>query len=150
MGDVHDPATRSRNMSAIRAKDTSPEFKVRKLLHRAGFRFRLHSKALPGSPDLVFAKHRAVVFVHGCFWHGHECNTFRWPKSREEFWHHKIGNNVIRDQQILRELRKSGWRVCLIWECSLRGAGRIEDADLLSSLERWLRSASEFLELRGS
>jgi DNA mismatch endonuclease (patch repair protein) len=149
LGDVHDPATRSRNMSAIRAKDTSPEVRVRKLLHTAGFRFRLHKRSLPGSPDLVLAKHRAIIFVHGCFWHGHECKSFRWPKTREDFWRAKIGANTMRDQQSLRALRFEGWRVCLIWECALRGGERISDAELSSVLQRWLRSDSEFLELRG-
>ena len=150
MGDVHDPATRSRNMSAIRAKDTSPEVRVRKLLHKAGFRFRLHVRALPGAPDLVFAKHHAVIFVHGCFWHGHECPTFRWPKTREDFWRAKIGANIRRDHQSLLALSEGGWRTCVIWECAMRGADRIGDAELSSALQCWLRSDSESLELRGS
>jgi DNA mismatch endonuclease (patch repair protein) len=137
-------------MSAIRAKNTSPENRVRKILHNAGFRYRLHARALPGSPDLVFAKHRAVIFVHGCFWHGHECSTFRWPKTREDFWRSKIGANVLRDRQSLLALHEKGWRVCLIWECAMRGRDRMGDPELLSALQSWLGSNSEFLELRGS
>ena len=96
--DVHDKATRSRNMAAIRGSDTKPEMMIRRGLHARGFRFRLHDRKLPGRPDLIFPRHRAVLFVHGCFWHGHGCHLFKWPSTREDFWRQKIGANVARDE----------------------------------------------------
>jgi len=96
--DIVDSSTRSRMMSKIKGKDTKPERLVRSVLHAAGYRFRLHRKNLPGKPDIILPKHRAAVFVNGCFWHGHECPLFRWPKSRESFWREKIMANVSRDQ----------------------------------------------------
>lgn len=110
-------AARSRNMAAIKGRDTSPELIVRRQLHAAGFRFRLHRKDLPGRPDIVLPKHQTVIFVHGCFWHKHNCRYFKWPKTREEFWHHKIMANVERDRRNREKLRALGWRVLVVWEC---------------------------------
>lgn len=119
MNDVVSPAVRSRMMSGIRGKDTKPEMIVRRGLHRLGFRFRLHDKSLPGKPDLVFPKYKTVVFVHGCFWHRHDCKYFKWPKTRPNFWRDKILGNVERDQQHIRELEATGWQVLVVWECGL-------------------------------
>ncbi|CAG0903564.1 unnamed protein product [Cyprideis torosa] len=119
--DVHDKATRSKNMAAIRGKDTKPELVIRKGLHKAGFRYRLHDKKLPGKPDLVFPRYQAVLFINGCFWHLHDCHLFKWPKTRSEFWSDKIKKNVARDQVNIAQLKASGWRVGIIWECSLKG-----------------------------
>lgn len=117
--DVVDRATRSRMMSGIRGRDTKPEKQVRSFLHRAGLRFRLHA-SLPGRPDLVFPKHRAVVFVHGCFWHRHVgCRYATTPSSNAEFWQAKFDANVARDNRVSRQLRKEGWRVFVVWECRL-------------------------------
>ena len=117
--DVVDRATRSRMMSGIRGRDTKPEKQVRSLLHRAGLRFRLHAK-LPGKPDLVFPKHRAVVFVHGCFWHRHAgCRYATTPSSNVEFWQTKFDANVARDRRVTRQLRKEGWRVFVVWSCRI-------------------------------
>ncbi len=113
MADVHDAPTRSRNMAAIRGKDTRPEMIIRRGLHARGFRFRLHAAGLPGKPDLVFPKYRAVVLVNGCFWHGHECSMFRWPSSRQEFWKEKITGNKRRDLANLEGLADAGWRTCV-------------------------------------
>jgi DNA mismatch endonuclease (patch repair protein) len=111
--DVVTPEVRSRMMAGIKGKDTKPELVIRSALHRAGFRFRLHYKNMPGRPDLVFPRYRAVVFVHGCFWHGHDCHLFRWPSTREEFWREKIGRNVARDSQQTSTLLDTGWRVAV-------------------------------------
>lgn len=120
MADVVDAATRSRMMAGIRGKDTKPEMIVRRALHARGFRYRLHNRKLPGSPDLCFPRYRAVIFVHGCFWHGHNCATFKWPKTRADFWKTKINSNQARDIAAKKRLIELGWRVTTIWECDLR------------------------------
>ena len=118
MTDVHTPAQRSFNMSRIRAKDTRPELVVRSLVHQMGYRFRLHRKDLPGKPDLVLPGHRKVIFVHGCFWHMHRCRYGRvTPKTNAEFWQQKRMGNVERDRRNVRELRRAGWSVLVVWEC---------------------------------
>src|ERR1700733_236240 len=121
MADVHTREQRSRNMSAIRGKDTKPELIVRRIAHRLGYRFRLHRRDLPGVPDLVFPKLRRIVNVHGCYWHMHTC---RWgsvtPKTNAEFWQTKRTGNVARDKRNLARLRKDGWKVLTIWECETK------------------------------
>lgn len=112
---------RSRTMRAVRSKNTTPELKLRRLLHGAGYRFRLHRKDLPGSPDLTFPRRRAVVFVHGCFWHGHDCKRgSRAPKSNAGYWTDKIARNVARDARNLEALAAMNWRVAVVWECELK------------------------------
>lgn len=118
---------RSRNMAAIRGTNTSPEIKVRKALHAAGFRFRLHSYILPGKPDIVLPRYRAVIFVHGCFWHHHGCSNSVWPKTRAEFWRAKISGNKRRDRRNERALQSDGWKVFTLWECDVRAAGGLSD-----------------------
>lgn len=117
LADIVDKATRSRMMAGIKGKNTKPEILVRKALHAAGFRFRLQDKRLPGRPDIVLRKYKTVVFVHGCFWHGHECEKFRWPKTRKAFWRNKILANRKRDSTAVRDLEKAGWVTVSIWEC---------------------------------
>src|SRR5687768_4664916 len=124
MSDVVDKATRSRMMSGIGPVNTRSEVMVRSLLHRRGFRFRLHATHLPGRPDIVLPKHRVVVLMHGCFWHMHGCHLFKWPKSNVEFWRAKLHGNSERDGRTTSQLRELGWRVLIIWECALRGPGR--------------------------
>lgn len=114
------PERRSWLMSRIRAKDTKPELAVRSMLHRMGFRFRLHRRDLPGSPDIVLPGRGTVVFVHGCFWHGHSCKRTKMPNSREEFWEQKIEGNKKRDRRMRSQLRSLGWKVVVVWECELR------------------------------
>jgi DNA mismatch endonuclease (patch repair protein) len=109
-------------MSGIRARDTQPEMQLRKALHARGLRYRLHDTRLPGKPDLVFPKWRAVVFVHGCFWHGHGCRLFKWPATRAEWWRAKIGTNMARDVRNQDALTAMGWRALVVWECDLRGS----------------------------
>ena len=113
---------RSRNMSAIKSKNTKPEIKVRKVLHSMGYRFRLHSKDLPGSPDIVLPKYKTVIFVHGCFWHRHEnCKYASTPKTRQEFWNKKFKENINRDNLNQANLSLKGWKIIIIWECQLKG-----------------------------
>lgn len=121
MTDVHDKATRSYNMSRIKGKDTKPEMLVRKFLFSKGFRYRLHDKKLPGKPDIVLRKYKTVIFVHGCFWHGHKgCKYFVVPKTRTEWWMDKIGKNVENDKANKSKLKKTGWKVIEIWQCQLK------------------------------
>lgn len=121
MTDVHSKETRSYNMSRIRSKNTKPELLVRKYLHSKGFRYRLHNKKLPGKPDIVLKKYQTVIFVHGCFWHGHQgCPYFVIPKSRTEWWVNKINGNILRGSKSNEELRREGWNIIEIWECDLK------------------------------
>ncbi|MEX0608148.1 MAG: DNA mismatch endonuclease Vsr [Balneolaceae bacterium] len=121
MADVHEPETRSYNMSQIKGKDTKPEMLVRKFLHANGFRYRLHVKELPGKPDLVLPKYNSVIFVHGCFWHAHEgCKYFKIPESRTEFWKEKLFGNKERDEKHIQALKELGWNVIVVWECELK------------------------------
>jgi DNA mismatch endonuclease (patch repair protein) len=111
---------RSANMRAIRSKGMKPELLVRSLVHRLGYRFRLHGKGLPGKPDLVFASRRKVVFVHGCFWHAHSCGAAHIPKSNRNYWIPKLQRNTTRDAKNVENLAQSGWRVLIIWECETK------------------------------
>ncbi len=121
MADVHEPETRSYNMSQIQAKDSKPEMMVRKFLHANGFRYRLHVKDLPGKPDLVLPKYNSVIFVHGCFWHAHDgCKDFEIPKTRTEWWKNKLFGNRERDVKHVRQLKDLGWNVIVVWECELK------------------------------
>ncbi len=121
MTDVHTKAQRSYNMSRIRSKNTKPELIVRSWLHKQGYRFRLHDKNLPGKPDIVLKKYKTVIFVHGCFWHGHKgCKYFVVPKTRTKWWLNKINCNIERDRKAARQLKKLGWKVINIWECKVK------------------------------
>ena len=134
-------------MAGIRGKDTQPELAIRSGLHRMGFRFRTHRKDLPGKPDLVFPKYRAVIFVQGCFWHGHDCHMFKWPKTREDFWRQKIGENRQRDQLSVAKLLEGRWRVGQVWECALKGRAKLDRVDVLQSCAAWLTSSADRLEI---
>lgn len=136
-------------MSGIRGKDTAPEMLIRRGLHARGFRFRLHRKDLPGKPDLVLPGHGAVIFVHGCFWHRHDCHLFKWPGTRVEFWREKIGKNVTRDAAVKADLAARGWRVLTIWECALKGRTRRPVDEVLEEAAAWLRSEARHGEVRG-
>lgn len=147
MSDIVDQATRSRMMSGIRAKNTKGELLLRRGLHALGFRFRLHAPELPGKPDLVFPKYRAVIFVNGCFWHGHGCSLFKWPKSRQEFWTRKILGNQERDKRVHAAIADLGWRVGVVWECSWKGVHRLSETERLQSCGRWLKSEEMWMGL---
>lgn len=148
MADIVDAATRSRMMSGIRGRNTKPEILVRSLLHRQGFRFRLHVRELPGKPDIVLPRYHAVIFVHGCFWHGHDCPLFRMPGTREDFWRNKIARNRENDLKARNSLLAIGWRVAIVWECAIRGAGKNIES-VAHRLEEWLRSEEKEAEVRG-
>lgn len=131
-------------MAGIGSSDTKPEMQIRRGLHALGWRYRLHVRRLPGTPDLVFPGRRAVLFVHGCFWHGHDCALFRWPTTREEFWRNKISGNIARDMRGRQQLFDMGWRVLDVWECTLRGKGRRPPDEVLSDCIAFLESDASF------
>lgn len=146
MVDVVDAVTRSRMMGGIRGKNTKPEIRLRKALHRIGLRFRLHDRHLPGSPDLVFPKWRAVVFVHGCFWHQHSgCRFATMPATRTDFWRTKFDSNLQRDRRQIEELEQLGWRVATTWECSLKTDETVAEA--AAELLNWLHSSEPSREI---
>lgn len=149
MADVVSKAVRSRMMSGIRSKNTKPELVIRSGLHRRGFRFKLHDRSLPGSPDLVFPKYHAVIFIHGCFWHGHDCHLFKWPKTRPDFWKKKIGRNREVDQVALKKLRAEGWRMLTIWECALKGKTRRDPEMVVDEAAKWLMFGGRQRTIRG-
>jgi DNA mismatch endonuclease (patch repair protein) len=149
LADVVDPATRSRMMSGIRGKNTKPEMMIRRGLHARGFRYRLHCK-LPGKPDICLPKYRAVIFVHGCFWHGHDCHLFKWPSTRPEFWREKIERNRAVDERALAALHAAGWRVGAVWECALKGTRRQSLDMILDCLVSWLNSGDADLQIEGN
>lgn len=125
---------RSRNMAAVRSRDTKPEKTVRSVLHALGLRFRLHQASLPGTPDIVLKRHGAIVLVHGCFWHGHDCPRGRAPSTHQEFWLPKLAGNRARDDRQVKELNSLGWRVLIVWECETKDVPA-----LTHRLERWFR-----------
>lgn len=143
MTDVVDQATRSRMMSGIRGKNTKPELSLRRALHRLGLRFRIHSARLPGRPDIVFPKFRAVVQVHGCFWHRHRgCRFATTPATRTDFWQTKFDATLERDKSTELALRSLGWRTAVVWECELKDLG---EHAIAAALQSWLeQGASDF------
>jgi len=141
MADVVDKATRSRMMAGIKGKDTKPEMLIRSELHRRGFRFRKNVKELPGKPDIVLPKYKAVIMVNGCFWHGHGCRLFKWPSTRPEFWKNKIHENMRRDKRNISELNDSGWTVFLVWECEMKGRdGSVEE--VVRTFVSWIEKSN--------
>lgn len=146
MTDIVPPATRSRMMAGIRGKNTAPELAVRKALFAAGLRFRLHRKDLPGRPDIVLGRRRIAIFVHGCFWHQHAgCRNAKMPATNREFWTEKLLANVRRDQRAVCELQNAGWRILIVWECSVRST---KDKPLLQTeLTAWIDGTATYGEL---
>ena len=140
MIDVVDRATRSRMMAGIKGKNTKPERFLRSALHGMGYRYRLGGRGLPGRPDLVFPARRVVVFVHGCFWHMHDCEYFKWPSNNASFWREKIVGNAARDKQVHQQLEKAGWKVVVVWECELRRPGYVLPNRAIRRLERILEA----------
>jgi len=140
-------------MSGIRGRNTKPELIIRSALHERGFRFRLPPRKrkhqLPGNPDLKLTKYNAVVFVHGCFWHGHNCHLFKWPKTRSSFWKEKIDGNAARDDAAAQQLTANGWRVLTIWECSIKGRTRLDFDELMFTVTKWLESGDNRHEVEG-
>lgn len=138
MANVHDKATRSKNMRAIATRDTAIEKRLAGLLQEQGMAFHVQDATLPGRPDFVVDEYRCVIFTHGCFWHHHDCHLFKVPATRTEFWLNKIGKNVERDRRDMLRLRELGWRVLIVWECALRGRLKLSDAALAERLEEWI------------
>lgn len=149
MVDVVSPEKRSAMMAGIKGKDTKPEILVRKALFREGFRYRIGDKKLPGKPDIVLPKYNAVIFVHGCFWHGHDCHLFKWPKSRPDFWKEKIQGNNQRDAEVISKLSAEGWKVAIIWECALKGKRRLPFEEVMDVVKIWLLKGCDRLVVRG-
>lgn len=142
MADVHDKATRSRNMAAIKGKNTKPEVWLRKELFKRGFRYRLHRKDLPGKPDIVLPRFNAVIFVNGCFWHCHEgCPYFKLPKSNPDFWHTKLIANKERDANSHTALLRRGWKVVVVWECAIKGKIKRPPEDLVNTVIHAIKSS---------
>ena len=133
-------------MSGIRGKDTGPELLVRKALFRRGLRYRLHFKGLPGKPDMVFPKYKAIVLIHGCFWHLHDCKLFKWPSTRQEFWRDKLQSNKLRDARNIRAYSNLGWKTLVIWECAIRDHKQNMTA-LIDQVEVWVRNGPNNKEI---
>jgi DNA mismatch endonuclease (patch repair protein) len=150
MVDIVDAATRSLMMSGIRGKNTKPEIQVRRALFKQGYRYRLHVKNLPGKPDIVLPKYCAIIFVNGCFWHGHSCHLFKMPKTRREFWKTKIEGNRARDLKNLALLRANGWRSLVIWECAIRGKTARPITEVTLRCATWLESTRKNMAIQGS
>jgi DNA mismatch endonuclease (patch repair protein) len=133
-------------MAGIKGRNTKPEITVRSILHRQGFRFRLHARELPGKPDILLPRYHAAIFVHGCFWHGHNCPLFKIPGTREDFWRNKIDRNRANDRKAQDALLVAGWRVAVVWECAIRGSGKDIDS-VAHRLADWLRSEEQTAEV---
>lgn len=147
MADVHDKATRSKNMRAIATRDTAIEKRLAMLLDELGLTYRVQVAELAGRPDFVLDDYRCVIFTHGCFWHQHHCYLFKVPATRTDFWLTKIGKNVERDHRDVALLREQGWRVLLVWECALRGKFKLPDAALNERLEEWICGGGETAQI---
>lgn len=147
--DIVDRETRSRMMSGIRGKNTKPELLVRKGLHARGYRYRLNCPNLPGKPDLALPRYHALIFVHGCFWHSHDCHLFRMPSTRTDYWRTKLARNRERDIEVRTTLRTAGWRILVVWECALKGRHRLDPNDLLDRAGAWIRGNEPELEIEG-
>jgi len=149
MADIVSKKKRSEMMSGIQGKNTRPEMLVRSALHKLGLRYKLHDKTLPGNPDLVFPKYNAVIFIHGCFWHLHDCHLFKWPSTRPKFWREKIQSNKDRDKKNIQILKENNWRVMTIWECALKGKNRLLIEGVIEIISEWLPSGNAEIEIRG-
>ena len=149
MADIVPAEVRSRMMANIRGKNTRPELILRKALHAVGFRYRLHDRKLPGTPDIILPLYRAVILVNGCFWHGHDCPLFRWPATRPDFWREKIARNQTVDARNEQQLEEAGWRQAIVWECALKGKSRRPLAEVIAACALWLRSDDRRIEIRG-
>lgn len=148
MVDIVDIETRKRMMSGIKGKHTKIEIIVRKSLFARGFRYRINDRNLPGKPDMVLPKYNAVIFIHGCFWHKHCCSLFRLPTSNQEFWRAKIDGNVARDIKSVNQLTATGWKVAIVWECSLRGKKSPGIESVSNQLETWLNGCKNYIEIK--
>ena len=149
MTDVLTTEQRHLNMKNIKGRNTKPELLIRQGLHRRGLRFRLNNSNLPGKPDLILPRHGVVVFIHGCFWHGHDCPMFHLPETRREFWRNKIESTKIRDLKVHSELLVLDWRILTVWECSMRGKNRMPPDSLIDSCVDFIHSQARTQVLTG-
>ncbi|MDN7135983.1 very short patch repair endonuclease [Pseudidiomarina terrestris] len=138
MVDVHSKQTRSKNMRAIKGKNTAIELKLRSRLHRAGLRYRVHTKQIPGRPDVYFRAAQTAIFINGCFWHGHQCHLFSVPKTRTSFWINKIQENQVRDHTVIENLLPCDIRALVVWECALKGPARLDLDYIVVLIQRFL------------
>jgi DNA mismatch endonuclease (patch repair protein) len=147
--DIVNKEKRSEMMSGIRSQNTNPELLIRKGLFKSGYRYRINNNKIYGKPDIVLKKYKAVIFIHGCFWHGHlGCKYFKIPKSNTQFWIDKIDRNRKRDAEVLNFLHATGWRICIIWECAIRGRSQLKDLEkTIRKISRWLKSDRVWLEV---
>ena len=149
MTDIVDSITRSRMMSSIRGKNTAIELAVRKALFSKGYRYRINDSKLPGKPDMTLKKYNAVIFIHGCFWHVHDCHLFRYPSTNQDFWKQKLENNKLRDIDTTKKLMDMDWRVLVVWECALKGKHKKDFDQLIDEIETWLHGDSIHSEISG-
>lgn len=149
MADIVSRRVRSKMMAGIRGKNTKPEMLIRSELHKRGFRFRLHAKDLPGRPDIVLPKWNAVILVHGCFWHAHNCHLFRLPSTRRDWWKQKLARNQLADKRSRGALRGLEWRVLEIYECALKGKERMPIEEVVEQSVQWLRKGPPLGKIRG-
>lgn len=147
--DIVDSITRSRMMSSIRGKNTAIELAVRKALFSKGYRYRINDSKLPGKPDMTLKKYNAVIFIHGCFWHVHDCHLFRYPSTNQDFWKQKLENNKLRDIDTTKKLMDMDWRVLVVWECALKGKHKKDFDQLIDEIETWLHGDSIHSEISG-
>lgn len=151
MADVHDTGTRSRNMAAVKGKNTKPEVLLRRSLFARGFRYRIHRNDLPGKPDILLPRFSAAIFVQGCFWHGHRgCTKFQLPVTRRDFWEAKITANQDRDQRNNDALIELGWRVLEVWECAITGTGRRNREELINQVANWIKWGDDSTTIEGN
>lgn len=132
--------TRSRMMAAVKNKNTLPELNIRKALFAKGLRYRMHLKAFPGKPDLIFPKYKSVIFINGCFWHKHDCHLSKIPETNKEFWTHKLNENKQRDRKNIKEIQQMGWRVKTIWLCALKNKKAFADEEDLQEVVNWIKN----------
>jgi len=147
LADIVSSDKRSEMMSGIRGKNTKPELFIRRGLFKRGFRFRVHVSQLPGKPDIVLPRYKAIILVNGCFWHVHGCSLFKWPSSRVDFWRNKLVETRKHDTESLRKLKATGWRILVIWECAIKGKGKWSTDKLLEATEKWIVGGNEYLEI---
>lgn len=138
MPDTLTPEQRHLCMSRVKGRDTKPEILIRKALHNRGFRYGLHNKKLPGKPDLVLPKYGAVIFINGCFWHQHDCHLFKWPSTNRKFWKEKLNRNKEVDERNYQKLKDKGWYILTIWECVVKGRGKLSFDKLIDQVGDWL------------
>ena len=147
MTDVHSKDIRSKNMSAIKSKNTKPEITIRNQLFAKGYRYKIHDNFLPGKPDIILPKYKTVIFINGCFWHMHNCEMFVFPKSRIAFWKEKLSNNKARDDKNIENLLELGWKVIVVWECCIKGKYKLPPEEIINRIDILIRHHTKYNQL---